>query len=421
MAKDVTKLVNNENPRVSQLNVNSKTYEIWDGTARDAIKELQDVLYGLNTASESDLGGMIEKVNAIYNELTKIGENNEGLASSVLDALFNKFDGDKAKQALVADKVGTGTVGGTTRPVYIKAGVPTQVTYSTASGGPTANATLTSGSTFVIPQVSQAAGGQVTVTERTMTMPTLLAIGTTEGTAADATHTHAASLATDTTTNPDVTLASASTYKLTAGGNSVTFKMPTAPTWSTLSGAPKLAAVATSGSYNDLSNKPDLLAIGDTATTAAAGNHTHTATLATDTTTNPNVTLASATTYKLTAGGNSVTFKMPSLLTTGTTADTAAAGNHTHATSITTSTGTSAITLASGKKYQLNAGGTSVIFTMPTAPTVNNAALTINGQSGSVAFTANASTAVTKTVSLYEKSAPSSDNNFTLELGIKFE
>lgn len=420
MATDVTKLVNNENPRVSQLNVNSKTYEIWDGTARNAIKELQDVLYGLNTASGSDLDGMIEKVNAIYKELTEIGENNEGLANSVLDALFSKFTGDKANQASVADKIGTDSIGSSTNPVYINAGVPTIVKYTTQNGGPTADTTLTSGGTFVIPQVKQAAGGQVTVTNKTMTMPTLLAIGTTEGTAADATHTHTATLATDSTTNPDITLASESTYKLTAGGDEVTFKMPAAPTWATLSGAPTLANVATSGSYNDLSDKPSLLAIGDTATTAAAGNHTHDITLATSTGTST-ITLASAGKYQLTAGGKSVIFTMPTLLTLGSSSTEAAAGNHTHTTSIATSTGTSAITLASGKKYQLNAGGTSVIFTMPTIPTVNNAALTISGQDGSsVAFTANASTAVTKTVSLYEKSAPSSDNNFTLELGIKF-
>ena len=38
-----------------------------------------------------------------------------------------------------------------------------------------------------------------------------------------------------------------------------------------------LATVATSGSYNDLSNKPTILSIGTSSTTAAAGNHTHSA------------------------------------------------------------------------------------------------------------------------------------------------
>lgn len=52
-------------------------------------------------------------------------------------------------------------------------------------------------------------------------------------------------------------------------------------------------------------------------------------------------------------------------LTIGTTSTTAAAGNHTHSASLTTDTGTSAITLAHGEKYKLTAGGSSVIFTMP--------------------------------------------------------
>ena len=38
--------------------------------------------------------------------------------------------------------------------------------------GPTANATLTYGGSFVVPQVSQDAAGQLTATARTMTMPT---------------------------------------------------------------------------------------------------------------------------------------------------------------------------------------------------------------------------------------------------------
>ena len=42
----------------------------------------------------------------------------------------------------------------------------------------------------------------------------------------------------------------------------------------------------------------------------------------------------------------------------------AAASNHTHTTTLATSSGTSTITLEGGKKYQLGAGGTSVIFTM---------------------------------------------------------
>ena len=53
-------------------------------------------------------------------------------------------------------------------------------------------------------------------------------------------------------------------------------------------------------------------------------------------------------------------------LTIGTTASTAAAGNHTHTTTLASDTGTSIVTLSHGGKYKLTAGGTSVIFTMPT-------------------------------------------------------
>lgn len=50
---------------------------------------------------------------------------------------------------------------------------------------------------------------------------------------------------------------------------------------------------------------------------------------------------------------------------TGTTASTVAAGDHTHTTTIAISTGTNQITLAHGGKYSITAGNTSYIFTMP--------------------------------------------------------
>lgn len=64
----------------------------------------------------------------------------------------------------------------------------------------------------------------------------------------------------------------------------------------------------------------------------------------------------------------------------GTGASNAAAGNHTHTTSLASDTGTSTVTLTSGGKFKLTAGGTSVIFTMPTS--TNNAG-TITGVTGS--------------------------------------
>ena len=53
------------------------------------------------------------------------------------------------------------------------------------------------------------------------------------------------------------------------------------------------------------------LAIGTTSSTAAAGNHTHSTTLSTDSGT-PTVTMAPNTTYKLSTGGTNVVFKTPS-------------------------------------------------------------------------------------------------------------
>ena len=61
---------------------------------------------------------------------------------------------------------------------------------------------------------------------------------------------------------------------------------------------------------------------------AAISDHTHTTTLATDTGTS-NITLGYGSKYKLSTGGTSTIFTMPSL---GTSSTTAAAGNHTHST-----------------------------------------------------------------------------------------
>lgn len=92
----------------------------------------------------------------------------------------------------------------------------------------------------------------------------------------------------------------------------------------------------------------------------ASGSHTHTTTIATSTGTSQ-ITLAYETKYSITAGGTSYIFTTPSL---GTSATTAAAGNHTHTTSL-TSGGTSEISLAANTAYTLTAGGTSVVFKTP--------------------------------------------------------
>lgn len=165
--------------------------------------------------------------------------------------------------------------------------------------------------------------------------------------------------------------------------------------------------------WSDITGKPSTFAptIGSTATTAAAGNHTHTLSIATDSGTNQ-LTMAANTKYKITAGGSTYIFTTPpdnnttyesksaasggtavSLVTTGekytwnnksnlsigTTASTAAAGNHTHGLSMATSSGTNQITLAASTKYQLTAGGSTYIFTTPPNTTYSNLNQFTNG------------------------------------------
>ena len=88
-------------------------------------------------------------------------------------------------------------------------------------------------------------------------------------------------------------------------------RTPTAHTHAASDITSGLATVATTGSYNDLSNKPSIPAIGTGASNAAAGNHTHTATLKNASGTAV-TSLSHGSTYYLTMGGNQVSFTMPS-------------------------------------------------------------------------------------------------------------
>lgn len=86
---------------------------------------------------------------------------------------------------------------------------------------------------------------------------------------------------------------------------------------------------------------------------------------ATDTTYESKTAASGGTDVSLVTTGEKYTWNNKSDLTLGTTATTAAKGNHTHATSIATSTGTNQITLAANTKYSITAGGTSYVFTTP--------------------------------------------------------
>lgn len=115
------------------------------------------------------------------------------------------------------------------------------------------------------------------------------------------------------------------------------------PTWV------NLATVATSGSYNDLSNKP-------TIPTKSSWNYDDMYVKYTAAQTLTDAQKSQART-NIGAGTSS--------LTIGTTASTAAAGNHTHSTTLATDSGTATVTMVPNETYKLSTGGTNVIFKTP--------------------------------------------------------
>lgn len=152
-------------------------------------------------------------------------------------------------------------------------------------------------------------------------------------------HTHTASLATDTGTSA-ITLASAGKYKLTAGGSSVIFTMPTIPS-SANNGALKIGLNGGTATSKFTANQS-----GDSTITFATGSS--------------NGTIA--------VDGTNVAVK--GLGSAAYTASTAyATSGHTHTTSIATSTASSSLTLEVGGKYSISAGGTSYVFTNGTEMT----------------------------------------------------
>lgn len=247
------------------------------------------------------------------------------------------------------------------------------------------------------------AGDHVTLTDDATNKKITIAVptGITADTVAIGNHTHATSITTSTSTN-QITLAYGGKYALNAGGTSYIFTMPASDNVDT-------NYYHSSGNWNNFTytatangGAPELaftIPTGTSASTVAIGNHTHTTSLVTDTGTS-NITLAHGGKYKLTTGGTSIIFTMPSDINTtytiatgdnnGQIKVTPSSGNaynvdvkglgsaaytnssayatsgHTHTTSIATDTGTSQIALAFGGKYKLTAGGTGYIFTMPT-------------------------------------------------------
>lgn len=218
-------------------------------------------------------------------------------------------------------------------------------------------------------------------------------------------HTHTTSIATSTGTN-QITLAYGGKYAITAGGTSYVFTMPSADdtnTWRKvqLNGTDKLG---TGTSTNPLNIK----AGSNMTITESSGTFTF---AATDTTYSSKSAASGGTDVSLVTTGEKYTWNNKSNLAIGTTASTAAAGNHTHGIALAADSGTNAITLAHGTKYKLTAGGSSIIFTMPSDNNTTYTAgtgLTLSSGQFSVSQ-ANASTILNL---LSEESSDPVDNDY---------
>ena len=189
-----------------------------------------------------------------------------------------------------------------------------------------------------------------------------LTIGTTATTAAAGNHTHAISIATSEGTSQR-TLEYGGKYVLTAGGSSFVFTMPQATSSSVTSVAGKTGAVTLDKNDVGLGNVGNFKAVS---TTASQG-------LTTTEKTNARNNIGAGT----------------SNLALGETSTTAAAGNHTHTLSIATSEGTSSLTLAYDSKYVLTAGGSTFIFKMPAAQTISYPVTSVAGKTGDVTLDKN--------------------------------
>lgn len=322
--------------------------------------------------------------------------------------VLNYYDANTTYSAMsVAEmKTGTATSSRVIRADYLKTflstlgGTALTLTHDATNGlvlnhdnyataGTVGTSSATNGITLAVPYVTYNAQGHITATgTHTHTIPDastsakgVIQIGTGASNAAAGNHAHgnittdgkvgtAADKAVYTTTGGAVT---AGTLPIAAGG---TGKTTAADAWTALGGG-------ASGKHAD-----------SYFAKASHGNHVPTTQTA----------------------NNAVFLRNDNTWQTVTPANIGAAtSGHTHTTSLASDTGTSTITLASAGKYKLTAGGTSVIFTMPTSnnyshPTsAGNRHIPSGGESGQLlkyggssgtaawtTFTTNTPTAVTK-------------------------
>ena len=225
------------------------------------------------------------------------------------------------------------------------------VTAGTASGS--ATATIGNGGSFSIPTVSYDAQGHVTGKgTTTITIPTYAANTGIKLNGLTFQHTNA------------VTAGTASGSATSTIGNGGSFSIPTvsydAQGHVTGKGTTTVT-LPTFAAGGGIEIADDGLTFQHTnAITAgtASGSATKTLTFG-DTFTIPTVSYDA---QGHVTGKGTTTMTMPSL---GTSATTAAYGNHTHATSIAASSATNQLSLAASTKYAITAGGTSYVFTTP--------------------------------------------------------
>lgn len=173
-------------------------------------------------------------------------------------------------------------------------------------------------------------------------------------------HTHTTSLATDTGTST-ITLAHGGKYKLTAGGTSVIFTMPSDNN-TTYSAGTGLTLSNNQFSVSQ-ANASAILNLLSEGTSDPVDNDYFISQYVNGGT--------STTTYHRRPVSKLYNYMKGKFDSVYQAKGSYSASNHTHTASLAADTGTSAITLSYGGKYKLTAGGSSVIFTMPSADDTN--------------------------------------------------